>query len=72
VQSGDRVILLEDPLRHGYGAIHGFLKDGRLTVRWYNGDIRPLYPQQLQLADEWEQTIGGSFTNADLQKFSQE
>jgi hypothetical protein len=71
MRTGDTVVLAEDPLRHGYGTLESVLRDGRVTVRWEGGDIRPYHPQALLPAQEWEASDTGTFTNADLQRLAQ-
>jgi hypothetical protein len=71
MRTGDVVVLAEDPLRYGYGALESIMRDGRVTVRWEGGDIRPHHPQSLLPAEEWEASTTGTFTNADLQRLAQ-
>lgn len=69
VRAGDLVVLIADPLRHGYGVIEAALTDGTITVRWESGDIRPIDPHQLELVDRWEQRALG-ITNQAIHDWS--
>jgi hypothetical protein len=65
---GDTVILKDDPLRYGYGRVDAILSDGRIRVQWEGGNINPIHPHRLALADQWQLAPTGWLTNADIQR----
>lgn len=69
MKTGDIVILRADPLR-GYGQLEGILSDGRITVKWEDGNVRPVHPQDVELAEIWERRTQGSVTEELLDRLT--
>lgn len=70
MKTGDIVVLRADPLRNGYGRLEGILPDGRVTVKWETDNVRPVHPQELELAEIWERRTQGTVTEELLDRLT--
>jgi hypothetical protein len=70
VKAGDWVVLRVDPLQYGYGRVGGVLSDGRITVRWATGNLRPYHPHELVATAPGEDCEVGAVTDDLLRRLA--